>query len=98
MGRGRLTSITREGKLDELIDVVIEGGAKVFVSAVGVAPREVVRRLQGAGVVYVNMVGFPWEKWFSRFIKSLFFYVLQRISYYFPSPLKQKDLPSHHSL
>lgn len=46
-----------KGKLDELIDVIIDGGAKVFVSAVGIPPKYVVERLHGAGVLYMNMVG-----------------------------------------
>ncbi|TPX14956.1 uncharacterized protein E0L32_004786 [Thyridium curvatum] len=48
-----------KGKLNELIDVVIESGAKVFVSAVGVPPKAVVERLHKAGVLYMNMIGHP---------------------------------------
>ncbi|KAK0744166.1 2-nitropropane dioxygenase [Schizothecium vesticola] len=48
-----------KGKLDQLIDVVIESGAKLFVSAVGVPPRHVVERLHKAGIVYMNMIGHP---------------------------------------
>ncbi|EJT74667.1 oxidoreductase 2-nitropropane dioxygenase [Gaeumannomyces tritici R3-111a-1] len=48
-----------KGKLGELIDVVIESGARVFVSAVGVPPKEVVERLHKAGIVYMNMIGHP---------------------------------------
>lgn len=47
------------GKLDELIDITIESGAKLFVSAVGVPPERVVRRLHEAGVLVMNMVGHP---------------------------------------
>jgi NAD(P)H-dependent flavin oxidoreductase YrpB (nitropropane dioxygenase family) len=47
------------GQLDELISVVIEEGAKLFVSAVGVPPKHVVERLHKAGVLYMNMVGHP---------------------------------------
>ncbi|PKS07293.1 hypothetical protein jhhlp_005895 [Lomentospora prolificans] len=47
------------GKLDELVDIIIESGAKLFVSAVGVPPRSVVERLHKAGVVYMNMIGHP---------------------------------------
>ncbi|KEZ40481.1 2-nitropropane dioxygenase [Scedosporium apiospermum] len=47
------------GKLDELVDIIIESGAKLFVSAVGVPPRSVVDRLHKAGVVYMNMIGHP---------------------------------------
>jgi NAD(P)H-dependent flavin oxidoreductase YrpB (nitropropane dioxygenase family) len=47
------------GKLDELIDITIESGAKLFVSAVGVPPKEVLDRLHGAGILVMNMVGHP---------------------------------------
>ncbi|EFY85538.1 oxidoreductase, 2-nitropropane dioxygenase family [Metarhizium acridum CQMa 102] len=46
-----------KGKLDELVDIVIESGAKLFVSAVGVPPKHVVQKLQKAGVLYMNMIG-----------------------------------------
>ncbi|KAI1803399.1 NPD-domain-containing protein [Daldinia bambusicola] len=48
-----------KGKLDQLIDVVIESGAKLFVSAVGVPPKAVVDKLHKHGVYYMNMVGHP---------------------------------------
>ena len=38
---------------------MIEEGAKLFVSAVGVPPGEIVKRLHGGGVVVMNMVGHP---------------------------------------
>lgn len=41
------------------MDIVIESGAKLFVSAVGVAPKAVVDRLHAAGILYMNMVGHP---------------------------------------
>ncbi|KAF3348402.1 hypothetical protein VdG2_03284 [Verticillium dahliae VDG2] len=47
------------GKLDELIDITIESGAKLFVSAVGVPPKHVIDRLQDAGILIMNMVGHP---------------------------------------
>lgn len=47
------------GKLDELIDVIIRHGARLFVCAVGVPPEHVVSRLHGAGIVIMNMVGAP---------------------------------------
>lgn len=34
-----------KGKLGELVDIIIDSGAKMFVSAVGVPPREVVEKL-----------------------------------------------------
>lgn len=47
------------GQLDELIDVVIEEKAKLFVSAVGVPPAHVIKRLHEAGILIMNMVGHP---------------------------------------
>lgn len=47
------------GKLDELIDITIESGAKLFVSAVGVPPKHVLERLHAAGLYVMNMVGHP---------------------------------------
>ena len=38
------------GHLDELIDVIIESGTTLFVSAVGVPPRHVVDRLHKAQI------------------------------------------------
>ncbi|CAK7202372.1 hypothetical protein SEUCBS139899_005095 [Sporothrix eucalyptigena] len=48
-----------EGKLDELIDIVIKEGAKLFVSAVGVPPAYVIKRLHDNGILVMNMVGHP---------------------------------------
>lgn len=48
-----------KGKLNELIDIIIESGASLFVSAVGVPPKHVVDRLHSAGVLYMNMIGHP---------------------------------------
>ncbi|KKA30231.1 hypothetical protein TD95_003750 [Thielaviopsis punctulata] len=48
-----------KGKLDQLVDVIIESGCKLFVSAVGVPPKHVIDRLHGAGVIYMNMIGHP---------------------------------------
>ncbi|KAI1414359.1 2-nitropropane dioxygenase-like protein [Hypoxylon sp. FL1857] len=47
------------GKLDELIDITISSGAKLFVSAVGVPPAHVIDRLHAAGILVMNMVGHP---------------------------------------
>jgi NAD(P)H-dependent flavin oxidoreductase YrpB (nitropropane dioxygenase family) len=47
------------GRLDELVDIAIDAGARLFVSAVGVPPRAVVDRLHTAGVLVMNMVGHP---------------------------------------
>lgn len=43
------------GHLDELIDVIIESGATLFVSAVGVPPRHVVDRLHKAKIPIMSM-------------------------------------------
>ncbi|KAI0995545.1 hypothetical protein K3495_g12634 [Podosphaera aphanis] len=48
-----------KGKLDELITIIIDSGAKLFVSAVGVPPKHVVERLHKAGILYMNMIGHP---------------------------------------
>jgi len=48
-----------KGKLDTLVDIVIESGAKLFVSAVGVPPKHVVEKLHKAGILYMNMIGHP---------------------------------------
>lgn len=48
-----------KGKLDELVSIIIDSGAKLFVSAVGVPPKHVVDRLHGAGIFYMNMIGHP---------------------------------------
>ncbi len=39
-----------KGKLNELISIIIESGAKMFVSAVGVPPKDVVERLHKHGI------------------------------------------------
>ena len=47
------------GQLDDLISVVIEEKARLFVSAVGVPPERVIKRLHEAGILVMNMVGHP---------------------------------------
>ena len=47
------------GQLEGLIEVVIQEGAKLFVSAVGVPPAWAIRRLHEGGIVVMNMVGHP---------------------------------------
>lgn len=47
------------GLLDDLVAVIVDEGAKLFVSAVGVPPAHVVRRLHDGGVLVMNMVGHP---------------------------------------
>jgi len=46
-----------KGNLDKLIDVIIDNGTTLFVSAVGVPPKHVVDKLHKGGVYYMNMVG-----------------------------------------
>ncbi|CAI6337587.1 unnamed protein product [Periconia digitata] len=48
-----------KGKLGELIDIIIESGAKLFVCAVGVPPKAVVDKLHKHGILYMNMIGHP---------------------------------------
>jgi len=47
------------GKLNELIDVIIEEKASLFVCAIGVPPKPVVEKLHKAGIPVMNMVGHP---------------------------------------
>ncbi|TGO36105.1 hypothetical protein BHYA_0135g00110 [Botrytis hyacinthi] len=47
------------GQLDALIDVTIEEGARLFISAVGIPPPHVIKRLHDAGILVMNMVGAP---------------------------------------
>ncbi|KAH8647861.1 2-nitropropane dioxygenase [Xylariales sp. PMI_506] len=48
-----------KGHLEELLDIIIDGGAKLFVSAVGTPPAWAIEKLHKAGVLYMNMVGHP---------------------------------------
>ncbi|KAH9854086.1 2-nitropropane dioxygenase [Lenzites betulinus] len=48
-----------KGQLPLLTDVIIKSGAKLFVCAVGVPPKDMVERLHSAGVFVMNMVGHP---------------------------------------
>ena len=47
------------GQLDELVDVIISEGARLFISAVGVPPQHIIERLHAGGVLVMNMVGHP---------------------------------------
>ncbi|KAJ7163488.1 Nitronate monooxygenase-domain-containing protein [Mycena crocata] len=47
------------GKLAELIDVIVEEKASLFVCAIGVPPQYVVDRLHQAGIPIMNLVGHP---------------------------------------
>lgn len=46
-----------KGQLPELLDIIIESGAKLFVSAVGVPPKWAVDKLHAKGVFVMNMCG-----------------------------------------
>ncbi|KPI35425.1 putative nitronate monooxygenase [Cyphellophora attinorum] len=48
-----------KGKLNELVDIIIDSGARLFVSAVGVPPKAVVDKLHANGILYMNMIGHP---------------------------------------
>ncbi|KAJ5812113.1 hypothetical protein N7474_008414 [Penicillium riverlandense] len=56
------------GQLDQLVEVAISHGAKLFVSAVGVPPEKTIKQLHSAGILVMNMVGAPKhaEKAFQR--------------------------------
>eukprot|EP00924_Labyrinthula_sp_SR-Ha-C_P015557 maker-scaffold_4-snap-gene-3.8-mRNA-1 protein AED:0.00 eAED:0.00 QI:406/1/1/1/1/1/2/148/362 len=47
------------GHLPELIDIIIEEKAKIFIVAVGVPPPWAVKKLHEAGILIMNMVGAP---------------------------------------
>lgn len=48
-----------KGALPEMIDIICESGARLFVCAVGVPPRWMVDKLHAAGVLVMNMIGSP---------------------------------------
>jgi len=48
-----------EGALPELIDIICQSGARLFVSAVGIPPRWAVNKLHDKGILVMNMVGAP---------------------------------------
>jgi NAD(P)H-dependent flavin oxidoreductase YrpB (nitropropane dioxygenase family) len=47
------------GSLEELVDICIEEGAKLFIAAVGIPPKWVVDKFHAHGVLVMNMVGSP---------------------------------------
>lgn len=47
------------GTLGELLDIIIDSGAKLFVSAVGVPPAWAIEKLHKANVLVMNMIGHP---------------------------------------
>lgn len=44
------------GQLSELVDIIIASKAKLFVSAIGVPPKEMIERLHRAGIVVMKYV------------------------------------------
>ncbi|CDO73311.1 hypothetical protein BN946_scf185008.g73 [Trametes cinnabarina] len=48
-----------KGQLPELLDVIIDEKASLFVCAVGVPPKWVIEKLHKAGIPVMNMVGHP---------------------------------------
>ncbi|KAG9313120.1 2-nitropropane dioxygenase [Chiua virens] len=59
-GNARKTNYDyQKGQLNELLDVIIEEKATLFVCAVGVPPQYAVERLHKAGIIVMNMVGHP---------------------------------------
>lgn len=59
-GSARKTNVDYTGgQLHELIDVIIQGGASLFVCAVGVPPKWAVDKLHAAKIPVMNMVGHP---------------------------------------
>jgi len=47
------------GHLEELTDIIINGGASLFVCAVGVPPKWVVDKFHRVGIPVMNMIGHP---------------------------------------
>jgi len=47
------------GALPELIDITIEEGASLFVSAIGLPPKWAIDKLHAAGIPVMNMIGAP---------------------------------------
>lgn len=45
--------------MGELVDIIIEEGAKMFICAVGVPPQWVVEKFHANNVLVMNMVGSP---------------------------------------
>jgi len=48
-----------DGQLPQLIDIIIEAKARLFVCAVGVPPEWAVEKLHANGILVMNMVGAP---------------------------------------
>lgn len=48
-----------KGRLPELVDIIIEEKARLFVSAVGIPPKWLVEKFHAAGILVANMCGHP---------------------------------------
>ena len=48
-----------DGNLEELVNIIIEEKASLFVSAVGAPPKWVVDKFHAAGIPVMNMIGHP---------------------------------------
>ena len=48
-----------KGQLPELMDIIVESGCKLFVSAVGVPPKWVVEKCHENNILVMNMIGAP---------------------------------------
>lgn len=46
------------GHLDELIEVIIKSGTKLFVCAVGVPPKQIIKRLHDANIPVMSNASF----------------------------------------
>jgi NAD(P)H-dependent flavin oxidoreductase YrpB (nitropropane dioxygenase family) len=60
------------GQLPELIDVIIEEKTRLFVSAIGVPPREVVDKLHEAGILIMNVSESTPHPWLTNIAGFLF--------------------------
>ena len=47
-----------KGQLPELTEVIIKSGAKLFVCAVGVPPKDMVEKLHSAGIFVMKSVSY----------------------------------------
>lgn len=48
-----------KGKLDELINIIIESGAKLFISALGLPPSQTLKQLHDNGILVMSLAGAP---------------------------------------
>ncbi|KAF7322515.1 CBM20 domain-containing protein [Mycena chlorophos] len=83
------------GQLPELIDVIIEGGAALFVCAVGVPPKWAVDKLHAAKIPVMNMVGHP--KHVAKALAQGVDIICAQGSFLIPSSVDAKALTKHNS-